>query len=317
MLHLGAGIAHDGLQVHVQLTQRTHQAADVVVARHVQLLGQVARRHAVGELHQVLQRRNRHAPQLPSAQQAQHQGQTGLAHRHPGSGEMLSYQYAAPNGQRRNDEGHQHQLATDADGQRALEAAAPGIDHQTAGVESVHLSARLLFGPHLGVKVLGGVHLLARGHGADRHVTPRAVAVHQRRHVGHHPVVGAVLAPVLHRGGPGVALADGVPHVPVRLLGHVRVADQVVRLPQQFFLGEPADRYERRVAIQDPTLQVCRRDEGLARRKGKFLVDDRQVQAHDWLLWLRSLQRVIPLATSDVFCSIQDRTGRLLEFLVV
>ena len=116
--------------------------------------------------------------------------------------------------------------------------------------------------------------------GANRHVTgDLSLRVGQGGDVGQHPVVVAILAPV-DDARPGLALGNGGPHVPKGFFGHVRVADHVVRLTQHVLPAKATDLKKGRVAIEDATLQVGGRDQGLAGREGELTLGDGQVVAH-------------------------------------
>ncbi|WP_305807128.1 hypothetical protein, partial [Stenotrophomonas sp. YIM B06876] len=132
----------------------------------------------------------------------------------------------------------------------------------------------------LRIQGLGLAHLFARRLGAHRHVAARFAALQDGRDVGLHPVKAAVLAPVLDQPRPGLAAADGGPHVLERLHRHVGVADQVVRLANEFIVPIAAGVHESRVAVRDGALGVGGGDQHAAGRKVVFIGGHGQIDAH-------------------------------------
>ncbi|MOA06351.1 hypothetical protein D3C78_1259820 [compost metagenome] len=65
---------------------------------------------------------------------------------------------------------------------------------------------------------------------------------------------------------------------------HVRVAYQVMRLANQLFAGEAADRDEGIVAIGDLAVQVGRRDQAFRSGKGSFLLRHGEILAHGGII---------------------------------
>jgi hypothetical protein len=87
-------------------------------------------------------------------------------------------------------------------------------------------------GVQAGVERLRGSDFFRRSLEPDAHV---ARAVGQRRRRGLDPVVIAVFAPILDDPLPGVTALDGVPQIAEHLGRHVGMADDVVRLAEEFF----------------------------------------------------------------------------------
>jgi hypothetical protein len=123
-------------------------------------------------------------------------------------------------------------------------------------LQAVHQMSRLLLGPHGGVQSFACRNLLARGFGSHRHIACGPIVVHDGRDIGHHVVMVAILAPIFHQPGPGQALAEGVPHVTKRFLRHVRMANEIVRLPQQLLAGESTELNEGFIAVSNAPFQV-------------------------------------------------------------
>jgi hypothetical protein len=96
--------------------------------------------------------------------------------------------------------------------------------------------------------------------------------------------VVAVLAPVLHQRGPGLAPFQRGPHVGEGFLGHVRVAHQVVRLALDLFAAEPADVDERLVGVGDAAARVRGGHERCVFREREFPLGDGFIDAHGLFL---------------------------------
>jgi hypothetical protein len=128
----------------------------------------------------------------------------------------------------------------------------PFADHQALVKVLV---ARLAFA-HCAIERLGRGNFLARRLGAHRHVADVPAVADHGRGVGAHPIVVAVLAPVLHQRGPGLAALERGPHVREGRGRHVGVAHQVVRLADELFAAEAARFDERLVAVSDVALGV-------------------------------------------------------------
>jgi len=71
---------------------------------------------------------------------------------------------------------------------------------------------------------------------------------------------------------------------------HIRVAHQVMRLPQQLFAGKATDGNEGVVAIGDLAVQVGGGDQSFPSGKSPFVLSNRQIAAHTgntWLPWTK------------------------------
>ena len=170
-------------------------------------------------------------------------------------------------------QGHERQREPDARGHRnALQQGQPGPQtgaHDQAAVEAARAGTALA---EITVQLLRGGDFLAPGLGAYRDVARHLPIPHHRRDVRAHPVVAAVLAPVLDQGGPGHAVLDGRPHVPKGLGRHVRVPDQLVRLPLELVVLETADLHECVVRVGDVALRIGHRHQRQALIVIKFRI---------------------------------------------
>ena len=151
---------------------------------------------------------------------------------------------------------------------------------KTAVMQREFAPTRPAFGVHPRIQRLGRPHLFARGLAAHRQVARRLAVAQQRRHVGHHPVMVAILAAVLHQARPGPPGLHGRPEVAEGLGRHVGMADQVVRPADQLLAAEAADRDEHVVAVQDPALQVSGGHQRAAFGEREFPLRDRQIRSH-------------------------------------
>ena len=109
---------------------------------------------------------------------------------------------------------------------------------------------------HARIELLRRLHLGRAGLGAHGHVAAGLAVFQNGSHMGHDPVVVAILAAVLHHATPMLAAPDGGPHVLECLGRHVGVANQVVRLTQKLLAGKAADARKRLVAMGDNTLGI-------------------------------------------------------------
>ncbi|MNV57042.1 hypothetical protein D3C71_1493550 [compost metagenome] len=90
----------------------------------------------------------------------------------------------------------------------------------------------------------------------------------------------AVLAAVLDQPRPRIAPTHGAPHVLVSLRRHVRVANDVVGLTNEFVVSESAHTHEGWVAMGDLALGVCARHKQLITGEIETLLCYRQIDAH-------------------------------------
>ena len=87
-----------------------------------------------------------------------------------------------------------------------------------------------------------GLFDLATGRAyAKRHVARHLVVFPDWIGIRHHPIKVAVLATVFDHPLPSLAGLECAPKVFIRFNRHVRVADNVVRGPEEFGLAESAD----------------------------------------------------------------------------
>ena len=132
-----------------------------------------------------------------------------------------------------------------------------------------------LHGVELGVDVLDRVEPRAR-----RLEAHRQVAAGDRTGSGEHPVVRAVLRPVLHVRHDRLTGGEVLPQQPEHHARGVRVTDDVVRLAEQLVGGVPAHPHEHLVAGLDEPTRVGGREEQLVHRERTFVCRVRGVAAH-------------------------------------
>ena len=113
-----------------------------------------------------------------------------------------------------------------------------------------------------GVELFGLGGLLLGGRAAHRHIAHRAAIFADRRHIGFHPVEMPLLGAVLDQAFPWAAGLDGGPEVGEGFGRHVRVAHDIVRMPDQFVLAKAADVDEGAVGVGDLAFQVGLGDDG-------------------------------------------------------
>jgi len=130
---------------------------------------------------------------------------------------------------------------------------------------------------HACVQRFGGGDFLRARRGAHRMVA----AARQRIGIGPHPVVVAILAPVLDQPAPRAAALERRPHVADGLGGHVGVPHQVVRLAHQLLACKTGDADEGVVGVLDAPLGVGSRDDRRALRDGDIALSHGQVAAHE------------------------------------
>ena len=75
-------------------------------------------------------------------------------------------------------------------------------------------------------------------------------------------------------------MGNGAPHVLEGRSGHIRMANQVVRLTNQLLIHIPADAHKRWVAMCDFAFGVGAGNQQFVAREIVILLCDRQIQAH-------------------------------------
>jgi len=270
-LHLLAHIVHQPAEHQAQLTQAAQGHADLIHAVHAQHLAAGAAGHRQGLLAQQLQ-----GPRQLTLQQQRHHHGRQRTHTRPGR--QLGGAADQPAGQAQAQPQPQHVQAYAAAHRQGL---AQGEQRLPAPVQQHALVQPHAAGPplaHLAVQGLGRVHLLPRGLGPHRHIARVAPITHHRHRIGAHPVVIAVLAPVLHQGRPGLATLDGGPHIGKCLGRHIGVAHQIVGLAPELLAAEAAGRHEGVIGIAHMAAGVGGRHQGavigqrvLALRDGRLL----------------------------------------------
>ena len=121
---------------------------------------------------------------------------------------------------------------------------------------------------------------LAAGLAPHRDVARDLSVLPDRRGIGQHPVVVAVLAAVLDVAGPRAAFLQRPPQILEGLHRHVRMAHQVVRLADQFRFGKAADVQEILVDVVDAALHVGLGYDQARVRQLDFVLGHRQVGSH-------------------------------------
>jgi hypothetical protein len=114
----------------------------------------------------------------------------------------------------------------------------PGPAHHQALAKAQVTGTPLARAPVEGVRRR---HLCPQWRSSHRYVHHQLTAAVNRSGAGPYPAVVNVLAPVLHQRQPRTLLVQRVPHVGKSLTWHVRVAHEVVLLPQQLLSREAAD----------------------------------------------------------------------------
>ncbi len=276
-LHFVAHIAHHGAQVDLDLHQTAHERAQrrrIVAARRG---GQVAARDVAGKPLGLLQRGREVAVKVVQ-HDARAQPQRGSPPRHgrpARKAQHVGQQYGE--GQHRQRKGH---VCRKAQAYQALHPAAWAGVQQLALAQHQRNAAGLCLGAHARIQSVGRGHLVGRWLHPHRHVAHGLAAFQHRHHVGAHPVVVAVLAAVLDQPRPGLAAADGGPQVLEGRGGHVGMADEVVRLAHEFFMGIAAHPCERGIAVGDFTPGIGERHQQLI---GGIVIPaarDRDVHTH-------------------------------------
>jgi hypothetical protein len=186
------------------------------------------------------------------------------------------------------DDRHEQRHHDDGSAQAGAQADVPQVVEQAARPGMPQPALPQVDAPgaalaHVPVKGLGGVDFLAAGLGADGQIAGDPAVPLDRAGVGPHPVVVAVLAPVLHQARPGVAGGQGIPQVLEGLGRHVRVAHDVVGRAHQFRLAEAAGLDEVGVAEGDQPLGVGGGNDLDAVAQHEFAAGDGEVLAHEGL----------------------------------
>jgi hypothetical protein len=168
---------------------------------------------------------------------------------------------------------HAHGLEDRAQTQNAPAKEQTLVQAQVAGAAFAHVR----------VELLGTGDLFRGGPRAHRHVALLLAVADHRCGVGAHPVVVAVLAPVLYQRGPGFTAFERGPHVGKGFPGHVRVAHQVVRLALDLLQAKAAHGDERGVGVGDVALRVRGGHQGGVVGECVLALSDGGVDAHGGL----------------------------------
>ena len=109
---------------------------------------------------------------------------------------------------------------------------------------------------HALINGAGGADFFRAGAAAYRLVTDHLAVLPHRGNIGHDPVKAAILAPVLDNAAPRQLSLEIAPQVGKSVFGHVRMANQVVGLPDQFLARKAADGAEGFIDLGDTPFQV-------------------------------------------------------------
>lgn len=148
-------------------------------------------------------------------------------------------------------------------------------DHAGVDPDALHF-----LGPDRRVNPLGFLALVARKLGADRHVAGDLAVLVDGSGARQHPVEVTVLAAVLHGARPRLAGLQRVPEILECLRRHVGMAHDVVRLIDQFVLGETRGIHKLLIEVGQLALEVGLRNDERVFVEMVFVVGDGQIGAH-------------------------------------
>ena len=202
--HFGAPLRVGRLEAlaHLHAAQGAHQAGHLVFAARGHQAIKTALAEALQPASGVVQAAAQRAHGVGCEPAGGHHHRQGCAHQ-PQVGLPRAYQ-PQPHGQRGQRAQGLGPLRQRGHGPTATQPRALGRHHFT-------IAHGPSFGPAFLEGAVGGLgtgDLLAGGRRAHREVAHDRIAFQQRRHVGHHPVVVAVLPAVLDQPGPGPALLE-------------------------------------------------------------------------------------------------------------
>ena len=274
-------VADDAVQIAVDLAHGANQLAELIAAVDVDRRGEIAAGDALRDLERRFDRSDDLARQKIPGQdgcrhgRARERTQPDLK---PRGGDGLGRPYRPP--QRADNCKHKQLRDRDALAEREL-AKCDRPAEQTAG-DNIALAQRQAAGPfHFRlVEPCRGVDLLPARLGAHGNISGDRAALHDRRDGGFNPVIVAILAPVFHHGGPGLAGLDGGPQVGEGRRRHIGVTHHVVRRADQFLFRKAADLDEVRIGVRNPAFEIGRRINGPAAIDFVFDVADRMIDAH-------------------------------------
>lgn len=75
-------------------------------------------------------------------------------------------------------------------------------------------------------------------------------------------------------------MLDRLPHMSKHNGWHIRVANQIVGLPYQFFISEPANCYKCIITVGDPAVEVGGRDQPLLIGERSFALGNGQIYTY-------------------------------------
>ena len=102
---------------------------------------------------------------------------------------------------------------------------------------------------HCGDLVLGGA-------GTNGHIARHLAVTHHRYRIGAYPIVIAIFTSVFDNPAPGFALLQRVPHVGKSRFRHIRMAHNVVRLPEQLLERKAAHLHKGVVSVGHVAVEV-------------------------------------------------------------
>ena len=150
---------------------------------------------------------------------------------------------------------------------------------------------------------------------ADRLVADDIFAVENWRHIGIDPIVVSVLAAVFDQPAPRVACLDGIPQILEGLRRHVRMAQNVVVLPDQFIFRVAADANQIGVDVGDDAFEIGSGNNGDFFTQHHFALSDGEIDFHGripltetsmsshcktaWLIVVRAQDNGLPPGAQD------------------
>ena len=286
VLRLLVHIVHQPAEHQAHLVDGAQRHADLVGALQVLRLAVVARGHVEGLTLEQFQRARELALQQGGQASHDHRGEQreGREMRLPEIQRPAAQQQRGPQAKRIEPDALAHAHAPPGRCQAAQQA--PVCDDAL-----VQPCAAVAFLAHGTVQLLRGRDLLAFGLGAHGHVALRLAIADDGNGIGAHPVVVAVLAPVLDQGRPGLARLERGPHVREGGAWHVGVAYQVVRLAQDFLCREAADIHEGFVGVAYVALGVRGGHQGRIVGKSVFILCYGMVDSHARRFLVRGVRR--------------------------
>ena len=121
---------------------------------------------------------------------------------------------------------------------------------------------------------------LTAGFAPHRHVAGNLATLPDRRGIGQHPVIVAVLAAILDQPGPRATGFQCCPEIIEGLDRHVRMTHDIVRLANQLNFGKSRYRQEIFIDVGNLSLQISLGDDQVVVSQLDFFVGDGQIGSH-------------------------------------